>query len=66
GYILELISKISKQPSFLNRPKAIQASAPGQTMSNNKAKQILGWKPQYNIISALEHSGKWYKQNKWL
>ncbi|MHA1646241.1 MAG: hypothetical protein ACTSVL_01610, partial [Promethearchaeota archaeon] len=66
GFIMELLSKITHQPPFLNRPKAIQASAPGQTMSTNKAKKILGWKPQYNIISALEHTGKWYLQNKWI
>ncbi len=66
GYIMELFSKITHQPPFLNRPKAIQASAPGQTMSNHKAKEILGWKPQYNKFSAIEHAGKWYQQNKWL
>lgn len=66
GLILEIVSKISHEPSFLNRPKAIQASASGQTMSNQKAKKILGWKPQYSKISAIEHAGRWYKQNKWM
>jgi len=66
GYIMELFSKITHQPPFLNRPKAIQGYAPGQTLSNHKAKEILGWKPEYNIISALEHTGKWYKEQKWI
>ena len=66
GLMLELISKISHEPPFLNRPKAIQASASGQTMSNHKAKQILGWKPQYDNISAIELAGRWYQQYIWL
>ncbi len=66
GYIMELLSKISHKPPLLNRPKAIQASASGQTMNNLKAKQILGWKPQYSKISAIEHTGRWYKKHKWI
>ena len=62
---MEMLSHITNEPPFLNTSKAAQATAVGQTVSTQKAKQILGWTPHYTIISALEHAGKWYLENKW-
>jgi nucleoside-diphosphate-sugar epimerase len=66
GYLMEMVSHITHQPPFLNTSKAIQASAAGQTMSNEKAKRILGWSPYYTIITALEQAGRWYQQQQWI
>ncbi|MHA1648237.1 MAG: NAD-dependent epimerase/dehydratase family protein [Promethearchaeota archaeon] len=66
GFIMEKFGQLTGQPPFINRPKAIQATALGQVMSNQKAKKILGWVPEYNIIFALKDTGKWYQRNSWL
>ncbi|MCF2138622.1 MAG: NAD(P)-dependent oxidoreductase [Candidatus Lokiarchaeota archaeon] len=66
GILLESIGRLFNKPSFINRSKVIQAAAPGQTMSNQKAKRILGWKPNNSISSAIYQSGIWYKEHGWL
>lgn len=66
GTIMEAISRLMGTPPFINRSKAIQASAPGQTMQTLKAQKLLIWKPKYSITSAVKETGDWYRAHKWI
>lgn len=66
GIIMEAMGRLVKSPPFINRSKAIQASAPGQTMQTTKAQTLLSWRPKYSIKSAIKETGKWYQKNDWI
>lgn len=65
--IMETINKITKKPApFINQTKILAAFAPGQVVCSNKAKELLNWKPNRSIVSAVIHEGSWFIENGWL
>lgn len=36
------------------------------TCSNDKAKQLIGFQPRYDLNNGIRHTLEWYKQNSWL
>ncbi|UYP46251.1 GDP-L-fucose synthase [Candidatus Lokiarchaeum ossiferum] len=65
--VMEAVYKIAKQPApFLNQSKMLAASAPGQCVSNEKAKRLLGWYPQETIISTVVREGLWFQEQGWI
>ncbi len=65
--VLEAVFKLAKQPApFLNQSKFLGASAPGQCVTNTKAKQLLGWRPHHTIKSTVIHEGQWFLEQGWI
>ena len=62
--VLELVNKILKlmgrtdlKPVILNQA---QHEIKHQYLSAKKAREMLGWKPRYNIDDALKETIEWY------
>ncbi len=64
--LMELMGKIQGEVPFINRTKIAESFMPAQTVSNAKAKRVLGWKPAQTIVSTIEHAGHWFKEEGWL
>ncbi len=56
--ILELINRENLEPLILNEAKS---EIKHQYLSARKAREILGWKPKYNLETGLRETIKWYK-----
>ncbi len=62
----ELMGKIRKDPSILNRQKFEELKQDGWVADTRKAQEKLGFTPQYSLREALHETIDWYKANKWL
>lgn len=62
----ELMGKIRKDPSILNRQKFEELKQDGWVADTQKAKEKLEFTPQYSLKEALQETIDWYKANKWL
>ncbi len=61
GRFSELSNKIRKRPApFINQSKIIAFLAPGQVVSSEKAKKLLGWQPIHELVSTIAEEGEWY------
>ena len=56
--ILKLLSREDLEPFILNVTKN---EIKHQYLSAKKAREILGWKPKYNLETGLRETIKWYK-----
>ncbi len=65
GRLMELVGKIQGEVPFLNQTKIAEVLMPAQTVSNTKAKRVLGWKPAQTVPSTMEKAGRWYKEEGW-
>ncbi|MHA1674987.1 MAG: NAD-dependent epimerase/dehydratase family protein [Promethearchaeota archaeon] len=64
AYALEGIAKLTKNPApFFNRSKIENAMFPGSVCGNQKAKNLLGWKPKHDAISMVMRAGNWAKDH---
>ncbi len=61
--LMEAIGKTRGEIPFINRTKIAESLAPAQSVSNAKAKQMLGWRPTESIVSMMVKAGKWYKNH---
>lgn len=60
--VMEALYKILKKPApFFNKSKAQSASALSNVCSAEKAKRLLGWRPNHNYISMVKRAGNWFK-----
>ncbi len=62
----EVMGKIRKDPSILNRQKFKELKQDGWVADTRKAKEKLGFSPQYPLREALYETIDWYKTNHWL
>jgi nucleoside-diphosphate-sugar epimerase len=61
---LEFVNKIQKNPvPFINQSKIQGAFAPGQVVTSDKAKRVLGWQPDQTIVSAITREGQWFRDH---
>jgi dihydroflavonol-4-reductase len=61
--VTEAIYKMLRKPApFYNKSKAHNATLISNVCSTEKAKQLLGWKPEHNFISIVKRAGNWYKE----
>jgi len=63
GILMELVGKITGEVPFINRTKIAESIAPAQSVSNAKAKRVLGWRPIQTIPSMMVKAGKWYNKH---
>jgi CDP-glucose 4,6-dehydratase len=62
--VLELVNKILELMGSELKPVILNQGSneiKEQYLSTKKAKEILGWKPQYTIDEGLKHTIDWYK-----
>ena len=65
--IIEIYHKMQKKPApFINRSKILGGYAPGQVVSAEKARKILGWKPKFTIVETFTREGKWFQDQGWI
>jgi len=62
----DILSKISKKPSVINRYKFKDMKQERWTASTEKAKQKLSFSPQYSLQEALQETINWYYSHNWL
>ncbi|MBN2601149.1 MAG: NAD(P)-dependent oxidoreductase [Candidatus Marinimicrobia bacterium] len=60
------ISRIRRKTSMLNPDKYNELTARGWVLSSQKARDILGYRPQYDIDSGFQMTINWYRENQWL
>ncbi|MBI4051386.1 MAG: GDP-mannose 4,6-dehydratase [Elusimicrobia bacterium] len=56
--ILQIMGKSRLKLKILNQA---QNEIPRQTLSSEKARRLLGWKPQFTIEEGLRRTARWYK-----
>ncbi len=66
SYGAEVLGKIRGDPSILNRQKFEELRQDGWVADTQKAKEKLGFTPQYSLREALHETIDWYITNKWL
>lgn len=64
--IAEKISSLKGKAPILNIEKLNELTAVNWSCSIEKAKQGLGFYPQYNLEDGLYETLKWYSDNQWL
>lgn len=52
--------------TFLWHTQSIEAVAQNRWYTNEKAKRILGWSPQYTMVDGFKRSYDWYVENGYL
>ncbi|MBU1064570.1 NAD(P)-dependent oxidoreductase [bacterium] len=60
------ISGIRGKTSMLNPDKYNELAAPGWVLSSQKAREILDYRPKYDIGSGFKMTINWYRENGWL
>ena len=62
----EMLGKIRKNPSILNRQKFEELRQDSWMVDTQKAKEKLDFNPQYSLQEALHETIDWYIKNSWL
>lgn len=62
----EIKQNFADKPYILNLEKAKEIKERFWLCSNDKARKILDFKPDYNLFQALKETYKWYKEQEWL
>ncbi len=60
------LSRISGQASVINLDKYKEMKAAFWLMEGSKARQVLGFHPQYDLESGLRETLEWYIREGWL
>lgn len=60
---IQFTNRIRGKPDFFMQIAAVNSLIQGRNYSNQKAKDILGFKPKFNIKTGMENTIKWYKEN---
>jgi dihydroflavonol-4-reductase len=66
SYGAEVLGKMRKDPSILNRQKFEELRQDGWVVDTQQAKEKLGFSPQYSLKKAIHETIDWYTTNNWL
>lgn len=66
AFFSEMSSVILKKPPLLNKYKMKELSQRYWICSSDKIMKELGYKPKWDLNSALQETAQWYKKNGWL
>ncbi len=64
--ILELVSKIRRKPTILNRQKMKEIRQPYWGISNQRARKDLGYRTHVPLEAGIKRTIEWYQQMGWL
>ncbi|MFW9779291.1 MAG: NAD-dependent epimerase/dehydratase family protein [Candidatus Heimdallarchaeota archaeon] len=59
---VQLFNKARGKPDFFLQLAAIDAITRGRNYSNQKAKNLLGFQPQYDYVTGITETINWYKE----
>jgi nucleoside-diphosphate-sugar epimerase len=62
----EMLGKMRKDPSILNRQKFEELKQDGWVADTKKAKEKLEFAPQFSLRDAMKETIDWYKEKNWL
>lgn len=62
----EVLGKIRRDPSILNRQKFEELRQDGWVADTKKAEEKLGFTPQYSLREAIHETIDWYMKENWL
>ncbi len=69
-WLLECLRKLTGNILLQNlvvaNGRVYESLEPYQIVSTEKAKQVLKWRQKGSLIKAIERTGKWYVERKWL
>lgn len=66
AFLSSLIAGMRGRASMLNSDKYKELTARGWLLSSQKAREILGYRPQYDIDSGFKMTINWYREKGWL
>lgn len=66
GALCSGITKVSGKLMPLSLDKVNELEAIAWTCSNEKAKQVLGFKPYWGLEKGLRQTARWYREHGWL
>ena len=64
--VIELIARLRKKPTILNRQKMKEVNARYWVISNEKIKAELGFEPRVPLYEGLKETWQWYRNMGWL
>ena len=62
----QLVSKVRRRPDAFCIDKIREARVPSWAISNEKAKEQLGWQPAAALEEQLRDTIEWYQANDWI
>ncbi len=66
GGIMEFVYKFTKSVPTLNIEKCFDITRAGWFASNQKAKDKLGFQPQFSLEEGFKDTYEWYKNENWI
>lgn len=66
GHIFSLVEFLTKKKMFINRDRSRELSQSRWTCSNEKARSVLGFAPEWSLERGLCDVVDWYDQHGWL
>jgi nucleoside-diphosphate-sugar epimerase len=63
---IQFVNKIRGIPVFFLQLAAVDSITQSRNYSNQKAKDLLGYKPKFDIKTGMENTIQWYKDNGYL
>jgi nucleoside-diphosphate-sugar epimerase len=66
GYIAQFLASVSGKAATLNVEKCKDITRERWVCSNEKAKKILGFNPEYEAENGFLETIDWYKREKWI
>jgi dihydroflavonol-4-reductase len=66
GGIMEFAYKFTKSVPTLNIEKCFDITRAGWFASNQKAKDLLGYQPQFSLEEGFRDTYEWYKKEGWI
>jgi dihydroflavonol-4-reductase len=66
AYLTEIWSKISRRPNILDRHKIQEIRQDAWVADIGRAREVLGFRAEFSLESALEETITWYKEQGWL
>ncbi len=58
--------RLTGRPALLNEQRVLDMQQPYWLCSGEKARQELGFEPQYDLETAVQETADWYRENGWL
>lgn len=62
----EWLGRVTGRPPQLSRDKICEILPDAWTCTNQKAKRVLGFEPQYTFRSGMEETIQWYRDSGWV
>ncbi|MGQ9599025.1 MAG: NAD-dependent epimerase/dehydratase family protein [Anaerolineae bacterium] len=56
----------TSRPPLLNAQRILDLQQPSWLCSAEKARQELGFEPEYDLLTATQETADWYRENGWL